>query len=242
MMTRIRIAAIVLTLLLASQAMANITVSLSYYSAEAEVSSTLYGTDDDFQDGTVAASAVAQVSGPLGDSTAQASAGLLSVGSFVSVAILPNGENYGTAASTGINAIIQLTSDTDWGFTVDVGSSSSQSAGGLVNWMGVASLEEVGVGEIYRFTSPDDGILGGDVFGPGVYNLILGASSFAQASVEPGGGLEFATGSVNVSAQVYAIPVPSALVLGCVGAALVASLRRRRALIKQQRKTINTMV
>lgn len=236
-MTRTRIAALVFTLLLASRVMANITTSLSYYSAEAEVSSVLYGTDYDFQDGVVAASAIAQVSGAYGDSTAQASGGLLNVASMVSVAILPDTSrsNSGTAASTGINAFIQLTSDTHWGFAVDVSSSTSQSAGGQVNWLSVATLTEVGGSEIYSFTSPDDGILGGGVFGPGVYDLVLGVSSYAEASVDLGGGFEFAEGSVSVSGQIYeapVVPAPSALWLGCVGSALVVrSLRRRRALI-----------
>lgn len=137
-MIRPSITAIVLTLLLASGVMANITASLIYYSAEAQVSSALYGTDYDFQDGAAAASAVALVTGSLGDSTAQASGGLLHVQSIVSVAILPDtsASNSGTAASTGIKALIQLASDTVWGFTVtvDVSSSASQSAGGLASY------------------------------------------------------------------------------------------------------------
>lgn len=210
-----RITAIVLILLMTSGAMASLTVSSSYYSADAKVSSSLYGTDNDFQDGIDTANALAQVGGSLGNSTANASADLFKVTSMVSVALLPDsgGISSGTAASTGINALFKLISDTDWGFVVSVNSSANQSAGGLTNWMGLAILNEAGGSEIYRFTSPQDGDVVGKVFGPGEYDFTLAVSSYAEASVDPAGTFEFAEATAIVSAQVYAVPEPSTLLL-----------------------------
>lgn len=204
LLAAIPIITIILTLI-SSPVSGNITVTTSYYIADAQLNTTFAGGGS-HQEGLVPVEASVVVAGNEGTAGAYASADLLTVSSQASVAVLPDPVLANVAVSVAIsaNALFGVTA-----------------TNGATNVTAIATVSDTSGYEIYNYNMSVDGYFGGATFGPGTYNLVLTGSSLAVARTEPFGSFKFVKSSVEMIGALNIIPTPTVILLGLIGVGLV---------------------
>ena len=223
-MKRLGILCGLLLFVAAPTTMANITVVDTYFSADAQVYSNLFGVDADHSEGFDPVAAYASVSGQEGAAVAMSSSNYLSLDTLSVVLSGPG--HIGAAVGSSGSLLLELTSDTNWILDLESAVSFDFSTNGSTDLTALAILSDLDNNPIYSYDMAVDGLTDSTIFGAGQYNLTLYVSSVALTP-EMLNTFEFANSSVELTANVSCIPAPTAALLCLIGTGLVSSLKKR---------------
>lgn len=223
-----------LVLFLSSATYANPTISAIYYRAETHASSNLYGDATDLLEGLAPVTAYSEVVGDLAIVQAWANADTFGIHCLSNVTINNTSTAYisGLAASSALEIVFELNSDTNWTLNIFGDSSVDYSSGGEGEAVVLLTVKDMFDTPIYSYDQSIDGSLASQNFQPGIYNLEATVISWAAASSNLQADLvQYSTAAAGVNFEIKPIPAPSALFLSGLGLTCVTYLRRRISLM-----------
>ena len=204
-------------------AMGDMTVSGWYFVADAQVG-TSFGADSDHNAGADPVSAYAKVEKDPEGAAAMAVADWLSVNCWSALWFQP--DTQGGAASYAGEALFGIYSTTPWQLDLESVYSFVLSENGSVALSSQAAVLDGEDNVLYIYDLASDGPLDTEVFGAGLYKLMLYVTSAAE--LHPQENSEAISSSVKLKATVTPIPVPGSALLVFFGVGLIHRLRRVR--------------
>jgi hypothetical protein len=214
-----------LFLVITPVAMANITLSGAYFVADAQAESYILGPVSDHDEGFNPVTAAVD----LGDQQSHVASAAISTWFNLNAAsgvIIGPGDVGGAVSSAG-SLLLELTSDTSWILDIGTVSSFDSSPYGLAEVAATIAVSDLDSTLIYNYDVTVDGVADSVVIGPGSYNLLFGIMS-AAAVPELSDVVEYAYSSVDLSANISPVPVPSAALLSSIGVGMVGCWFRKR--------------
>lgn len=226
-MRRLGMLGVILLFVSAPAAMADISVTSSYFIADAETFSSLFGHDVDHNEAYPPVNAQASVGEQGKGAVASSFSNPFIIGALSAVVSEP--QQLGLAQSSS-RSLLGLTSDTPWLLDLEAAVSYDSSTNGSVGMAAKAFLFDIGGNQIYDYDLAVDGFTDSTIFGAGTYNLVLLGSSVAFTP-DSQDNFEFAFSSVELNADLSVVPLPPAVILGGLGLTFSGWLLKRKRML-----------